>query len=394
MKILFVAPTPFFADRGTHIRILEEALALEKLGHKITIATYYVGRDVSNEIETKIDIRRIRRLLFWYKKLEAGPDWQKIVLDLLLIRKVFFLARTQRPEIIHGHLHEGILIGWVVKKILFWRKIKLVADFHGSLAEEMISHGYLRGGFLKKLFRFIEKIVNNLGDFAIASSSENSNEIRDFRVDKNVETVLDGVNLDYYKNLPNKEILKRELELSMDKIILVYTGALIANKGTSHLFEAIKLVLEKDKNVFFLIAGSPAKETEKFIKKNNFGENVRLISPLCYFDLPRILSSCDAGIDPKDSSTHQASGKILQYMGAGLPVICFDRENNRQYLGENGVYIKNISAEGLADGIVDFIENKDKIKARGEHSINLAKNFSWDSSAYKIDKIYQNLMGK
>ena len=35
MRILVVAPTPFFSNRGTHIRILEEALALEKLGHEI-----------------------------------------------------------------------------------------------------------------------------------------------------------------------------------------------------------------------------------------------------------------------------------------------------------------------------------------------------------------------
>jgi hypothetical protein len=32
LKILMIAPTPFFADRGTHIRILEEALALRRRG--------------------------------------------------------------------------------------------------------------------------------------------------------------------------------------------------------------------------------------------------------------------------------------------------------------------------------------------------------------------------
>ena len=72
MKILVVAPTPFFSDRGTHIRILEEARALEKLGHKITIATYHIGRDIDTEIQTTIDVRRIRRLIFWYHKLDGA----------------------------------------------------------------------------------------------------------------------------------------------------------------------------------------------------------------------------------------------------------------------------------------------------------------------------------
>ena len=30
MRVLMIAPTPFFSHRGTHIRILEEARSLEK----------------------------------------------------------------------------------------------------------------------------------------------------------------------------------------------------------------------------------------------------------------------------------------------------------------------------------------------------------------------------
>jgi len=64
MKVLVVAPTPFFSDRGTHIRILEEALALEKRGIEVTIATYHIGQDFPASLNSHIDVRRIRRLLF------------------------------------------------------------------------------------------------------------------------------------------------------------------------------------------------------------------------------------------------------------------------------------------------------------------------------------------
>ncbi|KKP82329.1 MAG: hypothetical protein UR83_C0053G0013, partial [Candidatus Moranbacteria bacterium GW2011_GWF2_35_54] len=37
MRILMIAPVPFFVDRGTPMRILEEALALEKKGVNIDI---------------------------------------------------------------------------------------------------------------------------------------------------------------------------------------------------------------------------------------------------------------------------------------------------------------------------------------------------------------------
>ena len=33
MRIMMIAPTPFFADRGCHTRIYGEITALQRLGH-------------------------------------------------------------------------------------------------------------------------------------------------------------------------------------------------------------------------------------------------------------------------------------------------------------------------------------------------------------------------
>lgn len=389
MKILVVAPTPFFSDRGTHIRILEEALALEKSGHQITIATYHIGKDIHNEIETKIDARRIRRWLFWYKKLEAGPDWQKIILDIMLIRKVFYLARTQNPDIIHGHLHEGVLIGWIVQKILFWRNIKLVADFHGSLTKEMVSHGYLKVG-LKFIFRKIEKFINGLGDYAIASSEEGLVDIANARKNKNCAVVLDGTNLDSFSGGRSKEEVKYELEIPKDRFIIGYTGGLVNNKGIDYFLDAIPLVLARRTDVFFLIGGFPADYVENFIKNNSLENFARLISPLDYFKLPEVSKCFDIAVDPKDSDVRQASGKMLNYMSAGLPIVCFDKENNRKYLGAGGYFCSEMSAKEIANGILYFVNRPYEIKEKGAMNKKRAQEFSWERAGEKIEEIYKS----
>ena len=51
MKILVLAATPFFSDRGCHIRILNEAEGLKKAGHQVRICAYALGKDVPG-IET------------------------------------------------------------------------------------------------------------------------------------------------------------------------------------------------------------------------------------------------------------------------------------------------------------------------------------------------------
>lgn len=386
MRILMVAPVPFFVDRGTPMRILEESLALEKKGIDIDIVTYHLGRNISEiRDDSKIKVYRIARLLFWYNKKEAGADWQKIPLDILLIWKTSKIVFLKKPDIIHAHLHEGVLVGWIVKHIFFWRKIKLVADFHGELVSEMESHGYLSGGFIRSIFDFLEKNIFKLGDFTIASSDELKNRISRLDSGDNLEVVLDGVNVDKYSQI----VVDKK---NNNDLTIIYSGAFVANKGIDALLEAILKVSKMNLGgIKFILAGGPRENIENFIKNNKLDELVTIISPLNYVDLPAVNKLGDVAIDPKTSQVGQASGKILQYMAAGLPVICFDRENNRNYLGEAGYYVKEFNADGLKNGVLYFFENRDKIEAMSEISKKLIKKFAWEASAEKIVNIYKKI---
>ena len=391
MKILVVASTPFFSHRGTHIRILEEALALERRGHQVTIATYHIGDDIPSDVKTAIDVRRIRRWLFWYHKLEAGPDWQKILLDIMLIRKVFSLARTGRPDIIHAHLHEGAAIAWVVQKLLFWRGMKLVVDLHGSLTKEMVSHAYLRGGWLRTIFKWLETWINNLGDAVVTSSWENTVEIQASRSGDRVETILDGVNIASYRAAFDLPRTRDYFHFPEDKVIVTYTGALIPNKGTSFLWEALPMVHEACPEAHFVIAGFPLDLVWPLIERQDWSRSATFISPLPYFDLPMLLRASDIGIDPKDTSTRQASGKVLQYMGAGLPVACFATDNNREYLADAGAYAPELSGIGLARVIIALVRDEESRREKGNISGERAEMFSWDAPAERLEAIYLRL---
>lgn len=393
-KVLMIAPTPFFSDRGTHIRILEEALALERRGFSVTIATYHIGQNLPESLAKKIEVRRILRLLFWYKKLEAGPDWQKLILDLMLIRKTFFLARTTRPDILHGHLHEGVLIGWIVQKALFWRKMKLVGDFHGSLTKEMVSHAYLRTGFLRRLFEWVERVVDNLGDMAVTSSWKNTKEIAALRTKNEPITVPDGVGTDGEAVLEfPRSALRRKYGVPEDALVAVYTGALVANKGIRHFVNAIPAILAGHPKAHIIVAGFPWNEVAPYFEGKPWMDRVTPITPLPYFSLREILAMSDVGIDPKEEGVGQASGKMLQYMGAGLPVVGFDTENNREYLAEGGEYAREISDTGLAEAVLRLFRDPELRKRKGEaNQARAREKFSWDRTGEILEGVYRKLM--
>lgn len=392
MKILVIAPTPFFADRGTHIRILEEARGLERRGHVIVIATYHIGAEVRDAFNTRIDVRRINHILFWYKKLEAGPDWQKVILDVMLVWKVIYLVLKEQPDVLHAHLHEGALIGWIAQHALFWKRVPLLVDMHGSLTEEMLSHNYLRHPWLKRLFQRLEQWIDRLGDAAIASSWENAEYLQTVR-GQDVAAVPDGVDVDAYAEISKTRMqLRARFALPQDAVIVVYAGAFIQNKGILLLLESIPHIVQHAPTISIVLAGFPADLVRAFVDERELQQRVRILSPLRYRNLPMLLRACDIAVDPKDSTTHQASGKLLQYMAAGLPIVCLERPDNKRYLGDGAQYCRVRTPEGLAEGILTLASNTALRAQMGATNAQHAHAFTWDVAAQRIETCYKNIL--
>jgi len=384
MKILVIAPTPFFAHRGTHIRIYEQVSALSALGHKMTILTYPLGENPhwSNK---QVEILRVANILPWYHKLEAGPSWQKIIFDALLFLKGIFFIIKIRPQIIHAHLHEGILVGWLLKRIFFFLDIKLVADFHGGLVQEMVEQGYLRIGLVRKVFGLLERFIATRGDMALTSSPEIQSEINKHRVNKDAVLMADSVSPSFFEGRGSSFTGRVRWGLPSNKKIVTYTGAFSDNKGINELLALFESLNKEYSSLHFVLAGAPASN----LKSKNFSEtlknNITIISPLSYFDLPELLKSSDIAIDPKPANSLQGSGKIIAYMAAGLPVVAIDRKTNAFYSEEyHGTMLEQAKK---------IIEDSVYAKAQGAKNQNRVKNFSSAERAQEIDKIYQAVYG-
>jgi glycosyltransferase involved in cell wall biosynthesis len=393
VKILMIAPTPFFSHRGTHIRILEEARALERLGHKIMIVTYHNGDDITDFIDTNIDVRRIRRWLFWYKKTEAGPDWQKVLLNIFLIVKSFNMIRSWKPDVVHSHLHEGILIGRLMQILFFGRKLPLVSDFHGSLVGEMRSHGYLGVPPIGTIFRSLEKWISSMGDVAVVSGEENVATIENARDDKKATYLWDGVNISDYDEDLDKFAMRKKYEIAKNKFVIVYTGAFIENKGINHILESIPFVIKKHEDVQFVLGGYPASWVKKYIKTRKLEKNVKVISPLNYFTLAQVNSVADIAIDPKDATVNQASGKLLQYMAAGVGIICVNRPTNHKYLSNSSAqFIDAVDASSLSVAIENFYNDRGLLDKCANGARLDVEKFDWNQIGKKLDDIYKQLV--
>ncbi len=384
--VMMIAPTPFFADRGCHVRIYEEARALQKLGNRVIIYTYHNGRDIAG-----INIRRTMNIP-WYKKLEAGPSFHKFYLDFLLLLKLVGPCVNGKVNIIHAHLHEGALLGKIYKK---FRRIPLVFDFQGSLSSELVDHNFLRkNSFSLKLAEKVEKSINSSADAIVVSSANSANLLKeelDVKKDK-IFVVQDGVDVNEFKMYRNTADLKRKLNLPLNKKIVVYLGLLNKYQGVDCLLEAISYLVKKNQNVHFLIMGYPDVERYKEIaRKKKISHTVTFTGRIDYRKAPRYLSLGDVAVSAKISET-ESNGKLYNYMAVGLPIVVFDTPVNREIVGDLGIYGELGNPVSLAEKLEMILSNEDLARNLSKKLRQKAVDvYSWQATGKKLMDVYQKL---
>ncbi len=383
--IMHVAPTPFFSNRGCHIRIKNIVDALSTQGIQSVICTYHLGDSPPN-----VDVRRTYPIKA-YTKRDAGFSPYKFPADLLLLFLCLKVAWKEKPSVIYGHLHEGVLIGWVVKMVLFWRGIDLVMDMQGSLSGELKAYGTVgETSRAFKLIRWIESIICKLPRKITCSSIESESCLTNqFGINEKVSSCLPDVVGETFFDVCDGLTHKKNLGIPHEQKVVLYSGALLNGKGVEVLYSAMVLLCEMRNDCHFLLIGYPELEAQKFVEANELQARCTLTGEVKYSNLAQNLAVGDVAIDPKAQNSGEASGKILHYMAAGLPVVCFDLPNNRNLLAQNGSYAVDLTAEGLASRIDESLNDLDKEKKKGQLLRKVAeRNYSVSTSGKQLLEIF------
>ena len=384
--IIHIGPTPFFSNRGCHIRILNEIRGLASTGRRVILCTYGLGGDVQG-----LEVHRI-----WpipgYTKTGAGFSPFKPLADVLLFFLVLKVAWQERATIIHGHLHEGGLIGWWVKILLFWREITLIMDIQGSLSGELRSYGtFKKIPFMLSFFYFLERLICLMPDRIVCSSQASLDFlVHSCRVSEDkLELVGDVVPSSFFKSADGAGG-REKLGLPVDKKVVIYTGSLLPGKGVDLLVEAVEPVLQKRNDTVFALIGYPLEKVRETVDSAGLAGRVVLPGEVEYSDLGAWLYAADLAVEPKRSGAGEASGKVLHYMAAGLAVVCFNTENNRAFLGDNAFYAASETGSDLAAAIdLALTDSESRLKYGAFCRTRAGEDFSSDSAGQQLNRLYQ-----
>src|SRR5919108_4673200 len=216
MRILMIAPEPFFEPRGTPFSEYHRIRALVELGHTVDLVTYPFGRDV--ELPGLRVFRSLRPPFM--RGIGIGPSWRKVPLDFLVCCATLRRALTGRYDAVHSH-EEGSWWGVLVAALL---GVPHLYDMHSSLPQQLTNFAYSRSRVLTALFRALERFVIRRSRVVIVICPQLEDLVR--AVDRTVSSVL-------IENAPGSgdapiagsgAAVRASLGLCADTPVVLYTG--------------------------------------------------------------------------------------------------------------------------------------------------------------------------
>lgn len=386
MKILMVAPTPFFADRGCHVRILGELQGLQALGHEVVVCTYPLGREVAG-------VRTVRTWpVPWYRKLSAGPSRHKYYIDVMLTSLVREWIGKWRPDVVHGHLHEGAFIAALAGA---GRRAPLILDYQGSLTHEVVAHEFTRpGAWQHRWLERIETWTDRRADAVLTSTGAAVEELagRHQVPRSRIHVVTDGVDTAQFQPGLNGFDVRARYGVPAGRPLIIYTGLLNAYQGVDLLLEALGRLKRGGRVFHALIVGYPDVEAYR-AKASALGlaDCVTLTGRVPFEDIPVLLAGSDIAVSAKLPGS-EGNVKLYSYLSSGLPTVAFATPMNHEIIGEAGVLVPQVEPGAMAEGLAGLLDRRERRADLGRLArARAVERFSWTSVAEQIVRVYESV---
>lgn len=308
--------------------------------------------------------------------------------------KVFRILKAEKIDIMQIYSFRGILSSKILTKLCN-KNCFIVYDAHNVYADSVKydsrnpKNSSLERFLANNITLILEKIAVNLADHIITVSYEDRNRFcKKYRVRAEKITVIpSGVNISESTVLKDKNKLKKEFGITLNKKIIIFHGSYFYFPNKEAMDLIINFIAPKLKkthpNVLFVIAGLDVPLFEKDnIKSIGFAE-----------DIYSLLHTADIAIVPilGGSGTRL---KVLDYMGVGLPIVTTKKgiEGINAKNGEDVIIVDEVN-EGFIDAIKYLIDNEQECKRIGANARRLAEEeYDWTKIIEKLDKLYKGIL--
>jgi glycosyltransferase involved in cell wall biosynthesis len=295
------------------------------------------------------------------------------------IKRLKDVIEQEKIDLVNAHQGSGQLYASLVRK-LFKKKFALIRT---------------RGDQRKPKDNLFNQWLNLKWTDGVITTAETlfQSYAENFPLDKSrLINIPLGIDLNYFSPLEKDLELGKSLGISDGELVVGILGRLSPVKGHRYFIQAAAEVLKSFQPIKFLIAGEDAQvkscRLKELVKEMGISDNFIFIGLV--EDPRKIISLMDIAVVSSIGSETIAR-VALEYMALGKPVVGTEINAIPEVVknGINGFIVRPEDSRGMAEVMLQLLEDKDKREKFGKASRALIENeFSLDAFVDKTEKFY------
>jgi glycosyltransferase involved in cell wall biosynthesis len=352
VRILMLAPEPFFEPRGTPFSEYHRLKALSELGHQVDLVTYPIGRDVA--------IPNLRIFRAWrppfVTRVRIGPSVTKIVLDGLMLFTIMGRVTRERYDAIHSHEEMGLVGVWLAK----WLRIPHLYDMHSSLPQQLSNFKYSRSGLLRRVFTWAEDRMVHGSQSVITICQELQDTVVEMGAgDRSllIENVMGG-DVDEAPSKPTAEI-RTAWGIAPGAPLALYTGTFEAYQGVDMLIDAAAILAKSRPDARILVVGGEPQQVDRartLARERGAADVMVFTGQQPAREIPSFVQACDVLVSPRIRGTNTPL-KIYSYLRSGRPILATNLLTHTQVLTPDIAVLVTPEPQPFADALAALLDD-------------------------------------
>jgi len=381
MKVLILAPQPFYQERGTPIAIDWVCKALSERGAQVDVLTFHEGENRSHE---NVQIFRSKP---WFpvKNIKPGFSVKKLICDVFLFFSFLKMILNNKYDAIHA-VEESAFMALIAYP---FTKTPFIYGIDSSMTTQLID----KFSFLKiteGLLRFVESLPVRYAQVAAPVCQALADDIEKYHP-KNI-IILKDASLASESPVANIPSLREELGIKGK--ILMYIGNLESYQGIDLLVESFEVANREKNNLSLIIIGGSDEDIQKYKLKVNdlkLGNNIFVIGKRPITHISAYMNQADVLVSPRIHGVNTPM-KIYTYLDSGVAVLATNLPTHTQAMTSEIGVLAEPNTIDFAKGITHIIENKNlRLKLAVNAKKYIEKEHSFEAFSRTVDKIYSLL---
>ncbi|MEP6686913.1 MAG: glycosyltransferase family 4 protein [Gemmatimonadales bacterium] len=387
MKILLLAPHPFFQARGTPLAVRMVLEFLGARGHQVDVLTLHEGEDVS------IPNCRIFRTprIPWVHNIRPGFSVKKVLCDVAMFVTCLGMVRRTRYDLIHA-VEESAFIAAATGAV---SGVPYIYDMDSSLAEQMVE-AYPRLNFVLPMLRYCESVAvrRSVGVLTVCAALEDVALGHD--PNKAVGRVEDSTLLPPSSGLRSSNGYAPLPEEATHPLAM-YVGNLERYQGIDLMLDGFRHTLRRIPEANLVIVGGRDEDIERYqgiADRLGISPNVHFLGPRPVRVLPSLLRQADVLLSPRVKGLNTPM-KIYSYLDSGTAVLATRLRTHTQVLDDRSAYLVDPEPEAFGAGLARLLEDESLRQRLATHAKQyVQEEFTPEAARRKLASFYSTMEAK